>query len=169
MLQTPDVRYVPEAADHADLVEAIAAKVFGPGRFARAAERVRETSPPDPRLSLVALVRGEVIGSVRQTRVYVGNRPAVMLGPLAVRPSHKGLGIGRRLMGLAEDVARDAGERAIVLVGDASYYEPLGYGMLPSASVMFPGPVDPTRILGLPLVQGGLNGLAGLVGPRRRV
>lgn len=167
MSSYPDVRYLPETPDHDAIVDAIAADAFGPGRFARAAERVRESAPHDRSLSFVAMLYGEVVGSVRQTPILIGDRPALMLGPLAVRPAYKRLGIGRTLMALTAEAARTAGESAIMLVGDRSYYLSLGYVPLPPGSVIMPGPVDPARILGMALVPGALAGLSGIVGPRR--
>jgi len=161
------VLYAPETADHADAIERIAAEAFGPGRFARAAERVRERQPHDPALSVVAFLHGEVVGSVRQTRVRIGATPAVMLGPLAVRPLFTKRGIGRQLMRLAADAAGQAGERVIFLVGDRAYYEPFGYRPLPVGTVRMPGPVDERRILALELVPGALEGISGAVEPRR--
>ena len=39
----------PETPDDAAAIEHLNARVFGPGRFARSAYRVRETADPDPR------------------------------------------------------------------------------------------------------------------------
>ena len=91
-----DVVYLPETAEHDPCITAIADEAFGPGRFVRAAERVREMAAHDRNLSFVALLDGVVVGSVEM-----------------------------------------------------------------------PGPVDQPRILGLPLVPGALDGIAGKVGPRR--
>lgn len=167
MLSRTDVRYLAETADHDDAIQAIAAEAFGPGRFVRAAERVREMAPHSRALSFVAILSGAVVGSVRQTPVRIGARDALMLGPLAVRPVFKNQGIGKALMRLAAEEAKARGETAIVLVGDPPYYAPLGYRPLPRGSVLFPGPVDPARILGLDLTGRGLEGLAGRIGPRR--
>lgn len=161
-----DVVYLPETAEHDAVIDAIADEAFGPGRFVRAAERVREMAPHDRRLSFVALLDGVVIGSVRLTPIRIGEAPCLMLGPLAVRPSFKGKGIGRRLMATAETTALMAGERVIMLVGDRAYYMPIGYRPLPVGSVVMPGPVDRTRILGLPLVEGALENLSGVVRAR---
>ncbi|WP_062203814.1 GNAT family N-acetyltransferase [Aureimonas sp. AU12] len=166
LLQDLDLRFDAETPDHGPAIEAISAEAFGPGRFVRAAERVRETAPHDPALSVVAILRGEVVGSVRQTRIAIGGTPALMLGPLAVRPAFKKRGIGRTLLGLAAEVAATAGERAIFLVGDRAYYMPLGYRPLPVGSVRMPAPVDESRILGLELVPGAFAGVCGAVGPR---
>lgn len=167
MFHLLDVRYLPEHADHDATIEAIADEAFGPGRFARAAERVREMVPHDRVLSFVALFEREIIGSVRLTPVTVGRAPSLLLGPLAVRPAYKGRGVGKALMRLAADAARKKGERSIILVGDPPYYAPLGYRPLPRGSVLMPAPVDPARLLGLELVEGALEGALGRVGPRR--
>ncbi|MCQ8780995.1 GNAT family N-acetyltransferase [Mangrovibrevibacter kandeliae] len=169
MFLLSDVRFLPEAPEHSAAIEAIADEAFGPGRFARAAERVREMAPHAAALSFVALFEGTVIGSVRLTPVAIGNVPALMLGPLAVRPSFKNRGAGKALMRLAERAARAAGERLIFLVGDPPYYEPLGYRPVPPGTIVMPGPVDQRRVLVLPLVEGAEAELAGAVQPRRQV
>lgn len=161
-----EIHFVTETPAYDEAIEALTSDAFGPGRHAKAAARVREMTPHDRSLSFVAVRHGQLVGSVRQTKVLVGGRPVLMLGPLAVRPSCKGKGAGRALMAMAADAARDAGETAIFLVGDRAYYMPLGYQPLLGGSVIMPGPVDPARILGLPLVEGALEGLAGAVAPR---
>lgn len=161
-----DVRFLPELSEHHQAIEAIADEAFGPGRFARAAERVREFAPHDPALSFVAEHDGAIIGSVRLTPILVGRTPSLLLGPLAVRPAFKNRGAGKALMRLAAEAARQKGEGAIVLVGDPPYYAPLGYRPLPPGSVVMPGPVDPRRLLGLELRPGALEGLRGAVQAR---
>lgn len=161
-----EIHFVTETAAYDAAIEALTSDAFGPGRHAKAAARVREMAPHDRSLSFVAVRHGELVGSVRQTRVLVGRRPVLMLGPLAVRPACKGKGAGRALMAMAANAARDAGETAIFLVGDRAYYMPLGYQPLPFGSVLMPGPVDEARILALALADGALDGLAGPVTPR---
>lgn len=161
-----EVHFVPESPEHDGAVEALNAQAFGPGRHAKAAARVREMAAHDPALSFVAIRQGEIVGTVRQTKVSIGGRPAVMLGPLAVRPALKGRGVGRALMALAAEAAAAAGESVVFLVGDRAYYMPLGYQPLAPGSVWMPGPVDERRILALPLAAGALDGLSGAVGPR---
>ena len=161
-----DVRLLPELPTHHAAVDAIADEAFGPGRFARAAERVREMADYDPSLSFVAEHHGEIVGSVRLTPIAVGPTPSLLLGPLAVRPDYKNRGVGKALMRLAADVAREKGEGSIILVGDPPYYQPLGYQPLRPGTVIMPGPVDPRRVLGLELLRGSLGGISGRVGPR---
>ena len=68
-----------------------------------------------------------MIASVRMTRVAAGEGRALLLGPLAVRPAYKNLGIGRKLVRIAVEAAGKAGAAAVLLVGDEPYYGPLGF------------------------------------------
>lgn len=153
----------PEAPDDAPLVEALVAKAFGPGRFAKSAWRLREGVDPERDLSFVAVENGALRGSVRFWPIFVGRAPALLLGPLAVDSDQRGRGLGIALMerGIAE--ARRLGHRAVILVGDAPYYARVGFAPLPKDSVKFPGPVDRDRILGLALADGALDSLQGEV------
>src|SRR5690606_10197200 len=101
-----DVTYVPELPAHDLEIEEINAEAFGPGRFVRAAYHIREGGPHCRDLSFVALVDGAVIASVLMTPIAAGEGRALLLGPLAVRPAFKNLGIGRKLVAIALEAAR---------------------------------------------------------------
>jgi predicted N-acetyltransferase YhbS len=139
-------------------VEGLVLAAFGPGRFAKAAERLREGRRPLLGLSFVAWENGRIVGCVRQWAVKVGETPAIMLGPFAVEPGYRSQGLGAALIEQACDAAADAGHAWIVLVGDAPYFGPLGFVVAPR--VRMPGPVDPRRVLvralkpGLPAIEG---------------
>lgn len=162
-----DVRFLPEHPDHDTAVAEIAEEAFGPGRLARAAERVREMARHDRALSFVAELEGAIIASVRLTPIRVGDEDCLFLGPLAVRPAFKNKGVGKALMRLCAETARERGETAILLVGDPPYYAPLGYRPIPPGDVQLPGPVDPRRLLLLDLGRPAGNGLSGAVKARR--
>ena len=106
---------------------------------------------------------GVVIGSVRLTQIKVGDTPALLLGPLAVRPEWKKHGIGSKLMRMSLEAARKAGHKLVVLVGDAAYYEQFGFRMVQPGTMIMPAPVDPRRLLACELVEGGLKGVHGVV------
>jgi GNAT superfamily N-acetyltransferase len=97
-MQQLELTYAQECPAHDIEIEAINAEAFGPGRFTRAAHFIREGGPHDLSLSFVALMGGIVVGSVRLTPVVIGKTPALLLGPLAVRPEWKKRGIGGTLM-----------------------------------------------------------------------
>ncbi|MBB4006360.1 GNAT family N-acetyltransferase [Allorhizobium taibaishanense] len=152
-MNSHDLVYLTEDASHDAIIELINAEAFGPGRFVKAAARIREQGPHDRTLSFVCADRGETIASVRMTPVLAGSVTGHMLGPLAVRPSHKCLGIGRELVRIAIEAARRAGSEAVILVGDPPYYMPLGFEKIAYKALEFPGPVDPNRVLVVPLVE----------------
>jgi predicted N-acetyltransferase YhbS len=160
--------FAPEESAHDAEIEEINAEAFGPGRFTRAAQRIREGGPHDRGLSFVALSGTNVIASVRQTPVKAGEGRALLLGPLAVRPAWKNIGIGRRLMAMALDAAKKAGWPAVVLVGDEPYYGPLGFNRMPRGQISLPGPVDPNRVLAHEIEPGAVARLTGMLDHEER-
>jgi predicted N-acetyltransferase YhbS len=155
------LRIRPETPNLDPAIEALSAKAFGPGRFARAAFRLREGVSHEPDLSFVALMQdalGEesLAGSIRLTRILIGKEPALVLGPLIVSPQYKSLGIGRELMNRALFAARNRGEQFVVLVGDEPYYAKFGFKTVPHGQITLPGPADPARTLYCELKEGVL-------------
>ena len=158
-----DVTYLPEIPAHDVEIEHINEEAFGPGRFARAAYKIREGGPHERALSFVAIHDGNVVASVRMTRIAAGQGRGLLLGPLAVRPLFKNLGIGRRLVAIALEAAEKAGAAAVMLVGDEPYYGPLGFRRVPRGQVSMPRPVDLDRILAVEIQPGAVARLTGEV------
>jgi predicted N-acetyltransferase YhbS len=144
-------------------IETLHAEVFGPGRFVKAAYRLREGVPYDKTLSFVAERGGAMVASVRLTPILIGGRPALLLGPLVVDPVYKGQGAGKTLVRISLEAAKKAGNALVLLVGDEPYYGPLGFSQLPPYAVTVPGPADPWRVLVAGLAEGVLEGLTGAV------
>lgn len=142
--------------------EALLDAAMGQDRRLKSSERLREGQAPARGLALVATVDRQVVGSVRLWHVRdAEGRPALLLGPLAVSAKDRTLGIGGLLM--REVIARAAarGHGAILLVGDAAYYERFGFSAALTAALDMPGPVDRARFLGLELKPGALAGARG--------
>ncbi|MER9233253.1 N-acetyltransferase [Mesorhizobium sp. M0622] len=158
-----DVKYLPETPAHDSEIEAINDEAFGPGRFVLAAYKIRQGGPHESALSFVAVDGATVVASVRMTRIAAGAGRALMLGPLAVQPAFKNLGIGRRLVAIALQAAAKAGAPAVMLVGDEPYYGPLGFKRLPRGQISMPRPVDPDRLLAHEIVPGAVAKLVGEV------
>ena len=148
------------------VIELLYTKLFAPDWVKRAAYVLRDGVPPDPYLSFVATVDGKLAASVRMTPITIGNRPALILGPLVVDPAHKGQGAGRALVRMALEAARKAGHGVVMLVGDLPYYGPLGFSFLGRDLITLPAWVDPDRVLVAGLVPEALDGLGG---PAERV
>ena len=151
MLHAPPADVVIDVESPRDdaAIEALNAAAFGPGRHARAAARLRERGPHDRALSFTARRGGDLVGSVRLTPVVVGGVlggvSGHLLGPLAVVPALKSLGIGRALIERSCGAAAGTGGAFVLLVGDAPYYGRNGFAVV--RGPLMPGPVDPARLL----------------------
>jgi predicted N-acetyltransferase YhbS len=93
--------------------------------------------------------------------VRVGGAEALLLGPVAVHPTHQGEGLGGWLIRESLERARAHGWARVMLVGDAPYYGRFGFARL--EGVEMPPPTNPARVLGLALVPGAWDGIAGAV------
>ena len=156
----PDIPLVLEPAMDADaeLIERLNERVFGPGRFARTAYRIRETTDPDPALSFVARVGTLLIGASAMTPIVIGEASALLLGPLIVEPVFRSQGIGEALVTRSLEAAKAAGWKLVVLVGDEPYYARMGFQRAPKGQISLLGPVDPARLLTCELELGALGG-----------
>lgn len=145
-----------ERPEHAAEIDALLDLSFGPGRYAKTAQRLREGNKPVPELCYVAFMNFEkegggterrLIGSLTFWPVNIGGVPGLMLGPLAVEPALRGQGVGINMMrrGLAD--AKELGYTLVILVGDEPYYVKVGFGPVPPGRLAMPGPVDPKRLL----------------------
>ncbi|MFF8801757.1 MULTISPECIES: GNAT family N-acetyltransferase [unclassified Methylobacterium] len=137
---------------------------FGPGRFLKTSQRLREGRLPARGLALTAVQEDRLVGTVRLWDVETAcGRPALLLGPLAVDPSLQGAGLGGALMRAAVARAAEGGHGAVLLVGDAPYYARFGFAPEKAAGLYMPGPFERERFLGLELRAGALEGAAGVL------
>lgn len=153
----------PETPADEPVVEKLAERAFGPGRFARTAYRLREGVTPEYGLSLLARVATLTVGANRMTPIRLGDKPALLLGPLIVDPAFHGRGIGGALIEKSCALAAEAGWTLVFLVGDAPYYERFGFKRVPMGRLTMPGPVDPARMLVRELAPGAFEGVSGAV------
>ena len=151
----------PETSADADSILRLNERVFGPGRFARTAYRLRETTPADLSLSFVARVGTLLVGANAMTPILIGATPALLLGPLIVEPVFRSQGIGEALVHRSLDAAKAAGAKLVVLVGDEPYYARMGFKPAPLGRIVLPGPVDPARVLVCELAEGAFEGVSG--------
>ena len=165
MITLAPINITAERAAHAAAIERLLDEAFGPERWQKTCQRLRDGQVPRADLSLVALDDGALVGTVRLWRVLAGDRPALLLGPLAIDPGWRGHGIGGALIGETVTRAAAAGDRAILLVGDAPYYGRFGFSAALTRGLHLPGPMDRARFLARELVPGALAGATGLVTP----
>jgi predicted N-acetyltransferase YhbS len=138
---------------------------FGDNRHTRTCQRLRDGRAPAEGLAFSAVVRGRLVGTVRLWHVSAGGTPALVLGPLAVGDAYRKLGVGAALMDHALAAARARGHHAVLLLGDAPYYERFGFSAEKARELALPGTFERERLLGLELVEGALDGAWGMIMP----
>lgn len=156
----PRFRLASERREDSVAVDALIDRAFGPGRYAKTAERLREGARERSDLSWCVWDGERLLGAVRVWPLTVGAAPGVFLGPIAVEADERRRGLGALLVERVRRAAADCGDRYVLLVGDAGFFEPLGFRRAP-AEVRLPGPVDPSRVFVREIVPGACDGLAG--------
>jgi predicted N-acetyltransferase YhbS len=145
--------------------EALLEACFGESRHTRTCQRLRDRRAPAEGLALSAIAEGRLVGTVRLWHVSAGDVPALVLGPLAVDPSYRALGVGAALMNRALAAAKARGHGAVILLGDAPYYARFGFSAPKTANLSLPGAFERERLLGLELRAGALDGASGMIVP----
>lgn len=143
----PALRFSFEQPQDAQAIEALLDHAFGPGRFTKVSERVREIAEFRPDLSVCAWDGDRLVGSVRMWQVHVAGAPVIFLGPLAVEADARKHGTGGLLVQRACAAADAAGCPVVLLVGDEPYFGRFGFTAAPARDVRLPGPVDQRRVL----------------------
>jgi predicted N-acetyltransferase YhbS len=143
--------------------EALLDASFGANRHARTCQRLRDGRAPAEGLAFTAVRKGRLVGTVRLWHVSIGGQPALVLGPIAVDPSCRKLGVGAELMNHALAAAKARGHGAVILLGDAAYYARFGFSADKTAELSLPGPFERERLLGLELSGGALAGASGMI------
>jgi predicted N-acetyltransferase YhbS len=145
--------------------EALLDVAFGGNRQRRTCQRLREGRAPAEGLALSALRHGRLVGTLRFWHVSAGGVPALVLGPLAVDPGCRGLGLGAALMRQGLALAKARGHGAVILLGDAPYYGRFGFSTLKTGELLLPGAFERDRLLALELRPGALDGAWGTIVP----
>jgi len=154
-----------ERASDVPARESLLDACFGANRRLRTCQRLRDGRAPAEGLAFSAVRRGRLVGTIRLWHVGAGGVPALVLGPLAVDPSFRKLGVAAALMKQALAAARARGHGAVVLLGDAPYYARFGFSDLKTGELSLPGPFERDRLLGLELREGALDGAWGMIVP----
>lgn len=103
-------------------------------------ERLRQTDDYIRGLSLVAETDGKIVGHIMFSRIYIADREALALAPLAVHPNVQRRGIGRLMIQSGHRLAREMGYCCSVVLGAPEYYTKSGF--LPAYSFGITPPFD---------------------------
>jgi predicted N-acetyltransferase YhbS len=161
----------PATAADTPAIEHMLDLSFGLSRRTKTSYRLREGATAAAGLShVVHDAELGLVGTISYWPLAIGasGTHALLLGPIAVHPQKQNLGIGLMLMRDTLAMAKTAGHQLVLLVGDAPYYERVGFKQVPDGKMLLPGPYDPRRFMFLELVEGALAGAQGLVLPAHR-
>jgi predicted N-acetyltransferase YhbS len=176
-LRKTPIALIPDAAPFAiraerdqDVVarEVLLDACFGDDRQQRTCERLRDGRAPAEGLAFSAVRQGRqqrLVGTLRLWHVSAGGLRALVLGPLAVDPSCRKLGVGAALVNHALAAAKARGDSAVILLGDAPYYARFGFSAAKTGELRLPGPFERDRLLALELSEGALDGAWGMIVP----
>ncbi len=143
-------------------VEALFDHCFAPGREALSSYRLRDDVSPISNLCFVAHdALGVLGGAIRSWEVVIGDKPVLLLGPVAVHPTRQAEGLGGLLINELLAQAESDGWTRVMLVGDYPYYRRFGFSKL--ENVTMPPPTNPDRVLGRALIGGAWDGVTGTV------
>jgi predicted N-acetyltransferase YhbS len=157
---------LPETPADRTEVETLYDLAFAPGRSALSSYRLREHVEPVAGLSLIA--RDEyatLAAAIRFWPVRIGTNldPALLLGPIAVHPTHQGEGLGGLLISESLHNARAQGWTRVILIGDEPYYRRFGFSRSMGRAFAYPPPTNPDRLLARALEAGAFDGVSGMV------
>ena len=166
-LSTEAAPFVIRAERASDVVarETLLDACFGVNRQLRTCQRLRDGRAPAEGLALSVVRQGRLVGTLRLWHVSAGGARALVLGPLAVDPLCRELGLGAALMNDALAAAKRRGHGAVILLGDAPYYGRFGFSTLRTGELSLPGPFERDRLLGIELREGALDGACGMIVP----
>jgi putative acetyltransferase len=120
-----------------------------------------------PGLSLVATCGGDVVGHILFFPIDIvtpgGRIESLSLAPLAVHPDFQAKGIGGMLTESGTKAARDMGFESIICMGHPGYYPRFGFRPASRWSIKPPMEAPDEAFMALELVEGSLEGKAGVV------
>ena len=129
-------------------------------------ERLRKSEVFIPELSLVAELKGEIVGHILFTKIIIQNGEeefeSLALAPVSVLPEYQGKGIGGALIIKGHELAKELGYRSALVLGHAEYYPKFGYRQSSEFGIAQPFGAPDENNMAIELVEGGLNGVSGV-------
>lgn len=164
--------FVPIDQVDARAVERLLDDAFGADRHRRTAYRLREGVSAVRDLSFAALDDdGRLVGSLQSWPLQLVTPEGlsvalVLVGPVAVEPSHQRHGLGRAMMTRMLAKADASGAAPQMLIGDPEYYGRFfGFTADATGDWDLPGPFERHRLLAR--TRGRALPTQGMLGPRR--
>jgi putative acetyltransferase len=114
-----------ERSEDADVVRDVNDRAFGQNLEGRIVDAIRSNG--GVMLSLVATLKGRVVGHVLYSPITVGNITGAALGPMGVLPECQRQGVGRRLIEEGTRRLKVQGCPLVIVLGHETYYPRFGF------------------------------------------
>jgi predicted N-acetyltransferase YhbS len=158
-----DMKFISHQIAGTNLAEDIINQTFGPGRYAKTAQRLREYNTPLTDLCYYIQLDDDFIGTIQYWKIHIQQQySSLLLGPIAILPQYQNQGYGMKLMTYTLNIAKDLKHERVFLVGDYNYYKQLGFEKV--SNIFLPGPVDYSRLLCKELTPNALLNVEGMIG-----
>jgi len=142
-------------------------QAFGQDRESRLVNSLRDDGNINPDLSLVAVHHGRIIGHILFCPISIVcgtvETPALALAPLGVHQDYQCMGIGKALIEAGLSECRRLGNSIVIVVGHPGYYPRFGFTAAKNARITAPFPCADEVFMALPLKDGALDGIGGMV------
>lgn len=130
-------------------------------------EKIRASSFYINELSLVAEVEGKIVGHIMFTPVKIKGSDRVYesldLAPVSVHEDFQNRGIGKLLVSTGIEAAKKLGYKSIIVMGHPKYYQSFGFKLASDWKIGNDNNYDSKYLFALELVDGGLDGVNGIV------
>lgn len=116
--------------------------------------------------SLVALINGRLVGHILFSPMEIVSSTgetfqALGLGPVAVLPDVQQQGVGSALCQTGLALCREAGHKAVLVLGHPTYYPRFGFKPAASFEISCAYDVPAEAFMALELQEGALDGVSG--------
>jgi len=120
-----------------------------------------------PELSIVAVLKNEIVGYILFTKVSIMSEVKVFtslgLAPVCVIPDLQNKGIGGKLISYGHFKAKELGFDSVMLIGHKNYYPRFGYKLSSTFGISFPFEAPEENCMAIELVKGSLKEVSGKI------
>lgn len=155
-----DITIRDERPDDIAAIHALNTRAFAQEQEANIVDALRRNGAA--RLSLVALIGGQIVGHIMYSPITIdGRHEGAALGPMAVLPEHQGTGVGSRLVRAGNERLKIEGCSYIIVLGHAEYYPRFGFTPASGFGVTCEWEVPDNVFMLLALDEAKMRGVSG--------
>ena len=128
--------------------------------------KLRDTKSFINELDYVVIEDNKIIANIIYTKMY--NEKGEMLndviafGPISVHPEYQGKGIGKKLIEVSLERAKELGYKAVLITGNDKFYKPLGFEAAYKYGITLPGMSIEDFFMAMELEEGYLANHSGV-------